>query len=252
MMKSIKSVLLSVSVIAISTTANASLITSTPSLITNGSFESVKYANDNKAIDETSKKKLASFDNTHRKWSVFYALPGWVTSSGKGIELQKNVVTQSQDGSQHVELDSSTRNSNSVMTQSVDSLTVGANYLLEFFYKPRTNTTNDNGINVYWYDEATKFDVNMTSSLVANSTHRVTPNWVKKSVVLTAQSSSMDLSFGAFGKQNTLGGLIDNVSLVQLSSPVVDAIPEPSIFALSLLGFGLLVRRHNKKTCKNI
>jgi hypothetical protein len=47
------------------------------------------------------------------------------------------------------------------MTQSLNSLTIGAEYLLEFYYKPRTNSTNDNGINVYWYDTAIDFDLNM-------------------------------------------------------------------------------------------
>ncbi|NQY89512.1 MAG: PEP-CTERM sorting domain-containing protein [Colwellia sp.] len=44
----------------------------------------------------------------------------------------------------------------------------------------------------------------------------------------------------------SLGGLLDNISLVQISNgPAVD-VPEPSAFALSLMGFALLVRRQHK------
>ena len=163
---------------------------------------------------------------------------------GNGIELQKNVVTKSQQGSHHIELDSHPRKaSNTVMTQTVDSLSVGAEYLLEFYYKPRTNRKNDNGINVYWYDAETDFDFNMQTSFIADSTRKKSPNWLLHSVVLTAQSKSMDLSFGSFGRQNTLGGLIDNVSLKQVTS-----VPEPSTFVLILLCLSLLILRTHKRS----
>lgn len=199
------------------------------------------------SVGVVSSTNLQAYENKNSAWDVFYTLPGWVTTFGNGIELQKNVVTQSQNGSQHVELDSHINGqSNSVMTQSLSSLTIGADYLLAFYYKPRTDNINDNGINVFWYEAATDFDLNMQTSFISKSTKSTTPNWILQSVILTAKSTSMDLSFGAFGKQNTLGGLIDNVSLVQVNNTEVTTVPEPSVLLLFLLGFCFLVRRHGK------
>jgi hypothetical protein len=158
-------------------------------------------------------------------------------------------VTNSAEGDNHVELDSHLNgSSNTVMTQSLNSLTIGAEYLLEFYYKARTNKRNDNGINVFWYDAAIDFDLNMDANFAINGRRKQNPNWAIQSIVLTAQAETMNLSFGAFGKQNSLGGLLDNVSLVQISDgPVVD-VPEPSTFALLLLAFTMLVRRQQSKS----
>jgi hypothetical protein len=171
---------------------------------------------------------------------------------GNGIELQKNIVTHSATGNYHVELDSHPRgSSNTVMTQSLESLTIGAEYLLEFSYKARTNKKNDNGINVFWYDAATDFNLNMDIDFSIDGRKKQNPNWIVQSMVLTAESETMDLSFGAFGRANSLGGLLDNISLVQISNaPAVD-VPEPSASALILIGFALLVRRQHKSRNSN-
>ncbi|TYK65554.1 hypothetical protein [Colwellia echini] len=129
------------------------------------------------------------------------------------------------------------------MTQSIDSLVIGAEYLLEFAYKARTNQLNDNGINVFWYDAATDFNLAMDANFAVDGTHSLISNWTVQSIVLTAQATTMNLSFGAFGKANSLGGLIDNVSLVQVNNLALVDVPEPPVFALSLLGFALLIRR---------
>lgn len=242
MLKRLSKTILSVSIILFGASASASLIT-------NGSFEELTFTDSSSAQGIVNKTDLQSFENKNRGWDVFYSLPGWVTTAGNGIELQKNVVTHSAQGSNHVELDSHLRgSSNSVMTQSLDSLMIGAEYLLEFSYKARTNQKNDNGINVFWYDAATDFNFDMDADFAVNSRKKNEPNWTVQSILLTAQSESMDLSFGAFGKQNGLGGLIDNISLVQVSSNPTTDIPEPSVFALSMFGFILLVRRQIKKS----
>ncbi|MCP4322255.1 MAG: PEP-CTERM sorting domain-containing protein [Alteromonadales bacterium] len=236
---------LSKSLFSISFLLSSSIVSA--SLITNGSFETLTFDNNSTTLGIVKSTNLKSFKNKKRAWDVFYALPGWVTTAGNGIELQKNVVTKSAEGKNHVELDSHPRSSsNSAMTQSLDSLIIGADYLLEFSYKPRTNLVNDNGINVFWYDTAVKFDINMEEYFSINSTSKKQPDWAVQSIVLTAQSETMDLSFGAFGKQNTLGGLLDNISLVQMNSGPTNNVPEPSTLALSVLGFGLLVRRRYK------
>ena len=232
----IKKIILSVSLIASSAVTNASLIT-------NGSFEQTVFIDSSSVIGATSNTDLQSYTNTNSVWDVFYSLPGWTTTYGNGIELQKNVVTKSQDGLHHVELDSHISGlSNSVMTQTVDSLTVGENYLLEFFYKPRTNILNDNGINVFWYDANTDFDFDMDAVLVSDSTAQLMPDWSLQTISFIAQAQSMNLSFASFGQQNTLGGLIDNVSLTRVAS-----VPEPSTFIFLFTALALLVIRKNKK-----
>ena len=233
MKKSICNALLAISLISINPLAHASLIT-------NGSFEATTFDDNSTSSGQVFNTNLQSFESRNSAWDVFEVLPGWSTSFGNGIELQKNVVTASQDGEHHIELDSYQRgSSNAVMTQTVNSLFTGGDYLLEFYYKPRTNRVNDNGINVYWYDAAVDFNINMQEVYAANSTRRDTPQWEKQSIVFTASSSAMDLSFGAFGNQNTLGGLIDNVSLT--------AVPEPEVITLMMAGLvGLFINRRKK------
>jgi len=235
MLKTIRTAILSLALLGASSITNATLIT-------NGSFEQTRFIDNSASFGAVFNTNLQSYENKRRSWDVFYTLPDWMTVFGNGIELQKNVVTRSQHGKHHVELDSHKYgSSNSVMTQTINSLTVGEDYLLEFYYKPRTNRKNDNGINVFWQDSSLNFDINMQTSFVAESTRRSTPHWIKKSTVLTANSDSMNLSFGSFGRQNTLGGLVDNVSLTRVSS-----VPEPATIVLLLLGFTLLITRKRK------
>jgi len=239
MFKAIGKTFFSAFFLILSSAANATLIT-------NGSFEQLSFTDHSESVGQVFNTNLQAYEQKSRVWDVFYALPGWSTILGHGMELQKNVVTHSQDGLHHLELDSHPRSaSNAVIAQTLDALTIGSEYLLEFYYKPRTNLENDNGINVYWYDGATDFNLNMQTSFVSDSTRRATPNWISQSVVLTAQAESMVLSFGSFGNSNTLGGLIDNVSLNQVS-----AVPEPSTFALALLG--LIAIRRRKQFPENI
>jgi hypothetical protein len=222
-----------------------SLITFIPlanaSLITNGSFEQTTFDDNSTSKGSIFNSDLQSYETKKRAWDIFQSIPGWTTTYGNGIELQKNVVTRSQNGQHHVELDSHKKgSSNAVMTQSLESLAIGSDYLLEFFYKPRTNQKNDNGINVYWYEAAVDFDITMKEVYAADSTKKETPKWAKQSVVFTATSSAMDLSFGSFGNQNTLGGLVDNVSLT--------SVPEPSVLSLFAIGLGMLFLRRRKST----
>jgi hypothetical protein len=213
------------------------------SLLTNGSFEQVNFDNDSDAIGLIHGHHLSSYHDKGRAWDVFMDLPGWTTILGNGIELQRNVVTNSHHEDHHVELDSHSRiGSNSVMNQSLYSLTIGADYLLTFYYKPRTNKKNDNKIKVFWYNDTTNFSPTMTASLVANSTKKLDRNWIEQSVILTADSTQMNLSFGAFGKENTLGGLIDNISLMK-----VNEISEPAVFTLFALFVSfILFRQHHR------
>ena len=236
MVKFINKIAISASLMAFSALANGSLIT-------NGSFEQLAFADNSSAYGVVNNIALKDYGILNSSWDVFYKLPGWTTTSGSGIELQQNVVTSSQDGAHHIELDSylNLGASNTVMTQTINSLSVGSDYLLEFYYKPRTNVLNDNGINVFWYDAAVSLDDNMLADFSSDSTSGLVPDWALQSVTFTAQAETMNLSFGSYGMQNTLGGLIDNVSLKQTT-----AVPEPSMLIMFAIGLGMLVARQRK------
>ena len=161
-------------------------------------------------------------------WEVFESIDGWNTHSGAGIEIQNSgTVVAAQHGDQYIELDSHPGpGSNSLIVQSIGRLSIGAQYTLSFWYRPRTNNGfNDNGIDVYWGESGAEALV----LSVANQLARDYTDWVNFSMKLVATNSSMNLGFYASGLQNTLGGFLDNVELV----------PEPE--SLALFGFGLLV-----------
>ncbi len=168
-------------------------------------------------------------------WNVYHSIPGWVTTGGSGIEIETNgTVVNAQDGDQYVELDSY---SNSAMSQAVDTV-VGQFYELSFWYRPRTDGgNNDNGINVYWDGMASNSLVGFgPSSEVLNLENYIASqmgDWTEFRVTLQAFSEWTALSFEADGENNSLGGFIDNVSLVRTAS-----VPEPT--TLALLGLGML------------
>jgi len=249
MFKPFNKFIFSLSALILSNTVSASLIT-------NGSFEQLTFADNSTATGIVRNIDLAKFSSRMKAWDVYTELPGWTTSYGSGIELQKRVVVAAQDGSNHVELDSHPRgSSNSIMTQSINNLTIDDDYLLAFFYKPRTKRNADNGINVLWHESS----VDLTNSdamkkeieLSVNGTSTNTPNWVQHSIILNATAELMNISFGAFGKQNTLGGFIDNVSLLHVENTTLArtaSVPEPSSIALFLLAITGIAFRSTKRS----
>ena len=200
-------------------------------------------------------------------WGVFNSLPGWTTLYGNGIEVQKlSGVNSAQSGDYHIELDvepnfrfpSSNDGSNSGMFQSVSGLNVGENYQLSFWYKSRSTNTNDNGINVYWYDGAASYTA--STSLARSFVDVFVNDWTQYTFNLTATNSIMNVGFGAFGSYwdsnmeiglpaytapsdpttysestgDGLGGLLDNMSLE------VAPIPEPASVLMVLSGLTLM------------
>ncbi len=179
-----------------------------------------------------------SFDTTKLNgsgWHVFNSIPGWSLVSGAGIEIQTNPTLptiDAQDGRAYVELDS---NNNSSMSQSL-YLTTG-NYLLSFFYSPRTQAANDNGID---YSIAGLSGTISGPSLALGTAVGV---WTEiSSVFHVATDGNYALNFGASGTSNSLGGLIDNVSVTVAAVPV----PAAGLMLLGALG-GLAGLRRKRR-----
>ena len=213
----------------------ATMPTAMANLITNGDFE--------------------DFQLQGRQWRVFNQLPGWFTSIGPGIEIQRNTIVRAQSGNQYVELDSHYgRNTNSTMSQLI-STEPGQQYLLSFWYRPRTNRGhNDNGINVLWdpwalttaSHHSAAFRPSQQVLSIDNYKRRQYNFWIPFSLSLTATSNTMVLSFQADGRDNSLGGFIDNVSLTAQQPTTSTQVPAPATMALLGLALAWLGRR--KKT----
>ena len=177
---------------------------STVNLVTNGSFEDTPDFNGS--------------------WRVFQGsdLNGWEVQSGAGVEIQTNSVGGVLDtpwGTNYVELDShngnggaSTGPTNSAIGQDI-FLTAGR-YLMSFYYSPRVNTfgTDTNGID---YSIA-----GVSGSASGPNGEFAFGEWTLVEETFTIVSDgTYQLRFEATGGEETLGGLVDNVSLTAVPLP---------------------------------
>jgi len=189
-----------------------------------------------------------SFEDTAfgGNWSVFDAINGWTKTAGTaGIEIQKGGTggSSAYHGNQKVELDShnfgpgpKNQNSNSGMTQTVSGLSSGT-YEFSFAYRGRTNDADTNGI------AYSIFGDNAGGILDATITGIKSDGWQIISYVFTlGASDDLTIGFNAFGREDTLGGFIDDVKLSAVPLPA--ALP---LYGAGLAAMGLIGWRRKRK-----
>src|SRR5262245_17018329 len=150
---------------------------------------------------------------TSDSWDVFPIIPGWSTSFGCGIEIQRDAVAGTPvEGAQLVELDSSDRLDSGCHTSSdmfQDAATIpGMKYELRFAFSPRPGV-GDNRVEVSW--EGTSLAL-----LDGNGDWNGDTVWQYSTFQVTAASSTSRIAFADRSHEDRLGGYLDDVSLVAL------------------------------------
>ncbi len=195
--------------------------------LANGDFEMVDGR-----IGIVRNNALDSLDSG--RWDVYDTLPGgWYTSDGAGIEVQHSgTVVNAYSGNHYVELDSHPGpDSNSSM--SIDLVLEAGDYALDFMYFPRTSELGDNGISVL-------FDG--LEVLSVDGFRQSGTAWEQFALELLGLSAGdHTLTFTAFGRENTLGGFLDKISL-EGPGPS-NAVPEPSAALVYSIGLLVIARK---------
>lgn len=189
-------------------------------LIKNGNFEFLDGS-----VGEKNSHVLN--DVAWRGWDLYQRIPHWFTSFGSGIEIQRSAAVYPQPefgGGQYVELDSAENGNaamNSWMTQAVDGLTPGQEYLLEALYHRNLNTSSEQsrGIAVYW-------GKHIPGKLICVFNATDSENeWKEMSCNVTATAEQMYLTLAGFGDEASgqwgdgLGGLVDFLRLTVPETP---------------------------------
>ena len=199
MKKILSSLAIAAATLGLHATANANLVI-------NGSFEDVSPA-------------PGVQTQANGTWSIYSAIDGWTTTAGPGIEVRNNIAGSASNGANYVELDST---GNTTMAQTLLT-SAGSYYALTFDYSGRAGVSAEsNPIEVLWNNAV----VNLTP-MTANGIGQSNHVWTGYTFGVYGTGSDV-LSFRSVGTQDSLGGSLDNVSVVA----------EPGI--LAIVGLGLL------------
>jgi hypothetical protein len=205
--------------------ASAGIHAAPVSLLVNGSFETLPAA-------------LGD-----GQWTVLPSLTGWTADPGSGVEVRRNFVGIAQDGTVFVELDTNAGtfggssfdgSTNSWISQSVATV-AGMHYTLSWYYAPRPGEAADtNSIDVLW--NGAKLATSNGSGMGQNA-----GVWQQYSFDVVGTGQLDTLTFAAGGKADAVGGGLDNVSLVAVSTQAAAAaLPEPATAGLVLAALGCL------------
>lgn len=170
-----------------------------------------------------------------RGWGVYGHLAGgWMMTDGAGIEVQTPITLNridAQDGRRNVELDS---HGNSAMKQTVH-LKRSGQYMLSFFYASRQGDPESDGI---------AFSIGNLSSWINCPQDADEDGWTHVRMMFEARAGANDLRFGAMGRSDQRGGLIDNVAITPAPVPL----PGAGVLLLGVVaGLGALRRARARR-----
>ena len=152
-------------------------------------------------------------------YATLTSIPGWI--GAPTIEVQNHVAGSPYEGNQYVELDT---DANSSMYQDVSTI-AGVTYQIHFEYSPRPGVAAmSNGISAFWNNS-------LYAMVALNGIGLNDTSWTGYDFTTVATGSTSRLMFSAFGTSDSLGGYLDNVSVV--------AVPEPG--TLQIFGLGLVI-----------
>jgi VCBS repeat-containing protein len=170
------------------------LTTTSDQLLINGSFEVDKLNNG--------------------QWKLFSGIDGWKTDTQ--VEIQNNVTNKASNGAQVVELDADHAVDN--LYQSVKT-TAGHVYELSFDTSSRGDTKHTDAIEVYW------------NGMKVGAVDPQSTTWQTSTFQVIGTGGDDRLEFREVGgKNDSYGGLLDNVSLKGMGSSV------PENFAGAVIG----------------
>jgi hypothetical protein len=172
---------------------------------------------ENYVCDGAERVTNGSFEDGHElgnnKWDVFGTLPGWYADlaiSDAPMEIQNGNIggIMASEGSAKLELDSHGKNgfsqSNAYVSTDV-ATNLNKVYRVSFDYSSRVdNNASTNRVAVFW-------NGNKIASL--NHSQR---GWERYTLTVLGDEDMSQLSFQAVGQEDTLGGYIDNVSVVEV------------------------------------
>jgi hypothetical protein len=196
-----------------------------------------------------------SFEQTSLRTSGFLTdsdVPGWTTTSGYTFEVFHGTETsnigngvtlypgsgnhnfaQNPDGFRYIASDGAYEVG--TISQTINGLVVGAQYELSFYQAGAQQQGFDGATTDQW-KVSLGSDVQY-SDLIHDNSHQFS-GWTEQTLTFTATSASEVLGFLAVGTPDGEPpfSLLDDVSMVQISSPPPTAAPEPSAFVLMIVG----------------
>jgi len=191
-------------------------------IVANGGFDELDARG--LTLGDSDGQLLSELHGTgNTSWDVYGELPGgWkgvANADGDfaGIEIQTDGTARgvpAHSGSFYVELDTESEggsNSNSVMEQALGTLENGR-YELRFWYRPRTQDPDSNGITAEIYN-----GIQLMEEVVSSDTS----SWQEQVFEFFVPQGTGDLTlrFSAGGTADEYGGFIDTVSIAAVPLP---------------------------------
>ncbi|MEM6610429.1 MAG: VPLPA-CTERM sorting domain-containing protein [Pseudomonadota bacterium] len=202
----------------------------TAATVFNGSFELDPGATGNLG------GSFSTLNSSGRSWDVWSSLPGWTTSDGPGIEIQSNRTLgqiDAYDGSHYVELDShGGSDTNSAMFQ--DIFLSAGRYELSFYYSPRRSDASTNGI-AYSITDASPLAL-VADTVTGPGGAVLVGSWTQVVSSFNVTSDGyIRLGFAATGRDDSLGGFLDNVRIAATPLPAAAWMLLAGVFGLGAL-----------------